>query len=71
MRTIYFSILIPHVALAAVVLPIAIVTLRRGLRRDDARHRPLARIDVAALAVRVGDGRDRVSDAVSALLGVR
>ena len=42
-RTIYFSILIPHVALAAVVLPLAIVTLRRGLRRDDARHRRLAR----------------------------
>jgi putative membrane protein len=43
-RTIYFSILIPHVTLAAVVLPMAIVTLRRGLRRDDARHRPLARV---------------------------
>jgi uncharacterized membrane protein YozB (DUF420 family) len=43
-RTIYFSILIPHVTLAAVVLPMAIVTLRRGLRRDDARHRRLARI---------------------------
>lgn len=43
-RTIYFSILIPHVTLAAVVLPMAIVTLRRGLRRDDNRHRPLARI---------------------------
>jgi uncharacterized membrane protein YozB (DUF420 family) len=39
----YFSILIPHIALAAVVLPLAIVTLRRGLRRDDARHRRLAR----------------------------
>src|SRR4029079_9481127 len=34
-RAIYFSILIPHVTLAAVVLPLAIVTLRRGLRRDD------------------------------------
>jgi putative membrane protein len=43
-RMIYFSILIPHVTLAAVVLPMAIVTLRRGLRRDDNRHRPLARI---------------------------
>jgi putative membrane protein len=42
-RTIYFSILIPHVLLAAVVLPMAIVTLRRGLRRDDARHRRIAR----------------------------
>ena len=43
LRTVYFSILIPHVTLAAVVLPMAIVTLRRGLRRDDARHRRLAR----------------------------
>ena len=43
-RTVYFAILIPHVTLAAVVLPMAIVTLRRGLRRDDNRHRPLARI---------------------------
>ena len=43
-RAIYFSILIPHVVLAAVVLPMAIVTLRRGLRRDDARHKPLAKL---------------------------
>jgi uncharacterized membrane protein YozB (DUF420 family) len=43
-RTIYFSILIPHVVLAAAVLPMALITLRRGLRRDDVRHRRLARI---------------------------
>jgi uncharacterized membrane protein YozB (DUF420 family) len=43
-RVIYFSILIPHVTLAAAVLPLAIVTLRRGLRRDDSRHRRLARL---------------------------
>lgn len=42
-RTVYFSILIPHVVLAAVVLPLALVTLRRGLRRDDQRHRRIAR----------------------------
>ena len=42
-RTIYFSILIPHVVLAAVVLPMAIITLRRGLRRDDLRHHAIAR----------------------------
>jgi uncharacterized membrane protein YozB (DUF420 family) len=42
-RTIYFSILVPHVILAAAVLPLALVTLRRGLRRDDARHRQIAR----------------------------
>lgn len=44
LRVIYFSILIPHVILAAAVLPLAILTLRRGLVRDDARHRRLARI---------------------------
>lgn len=43
-RTIYFAILIPHVILAAAVLPMALITLRRGLRRDDVRHRRLARI---------------------------
>ena len=43
-RTVYYAILVPHVILAAAVLPLAIVTLRRGLRRDDARHRRLARI---------------------------
>jgi uncharacterized membrane protein YozB (DUF420 family) len=41
-RAVYFSILIPHVVLAAVVLPMAIVTLRRGLRRDDVRHHAIA-----------------------------
>src|ERR1051326_1803224 len=41
-RAVYFSILIPHVTLAAVVLPLAIITLTRGLRRDDVRHRRVA-----------------------------
>lgn len=44
LRTLYFSILIPHIILAAAVVPLAIVTLRRGLIRDDARHRRIARI---------------------------
>lgn len=42
-RTAYFAILIPHVILAAAVVPMALVTLRRGLRRDDGRHRAIAR----------------------------
>ena len=42
MRAVYFSILIPHVMLAAVVLPLAIITLSRGLRRHDDRHRRIA-----------------------------
>jgi uncharacterized membrane protein YozB (DUF420 family) len=44
MRTIYFSILIPHVILAAAVLPLALVTLRRGWIRDDRRHKAIAKI---------------------------
>ena len=43
-RILYFSILIPHVVLAALVVPLAIVTLRRGLVRDDQAHRRIARV---------------------------
>ena len=42
-RVVYFTILVSHIVLAAAILPLAIVTLRRGLRRDDARHAALAR----------------------------
>jgi len=44
LRTIYFAILIPHVILAAAIVPLAIVTLRRGLARHDAAHRRIATI---------------------------
>lgn len=43
-RTIYFSILVPHVILAAAVLPMAILTLRRGLVRNDVAHRRIAKV---------------------------
>ncbi len=43
-RTIYFAILIPHVTLAVVVLPMAVVTIRRGLSGRIDKHRPLARV---------------------------
>ena len=42
-RAVYFTILLTHTLLAAAVPPLAIVTLRRGLRSDFARHRKLAR----------------------------
>jgi len=42
-RVIYFSILIPHVILAAAVVPLVFVTLRRGLARRDMEHRRIAR----------------------------
>ena len=43
-RTIYFSILVPHVILAAAVVPMAILTLRRGLVRNDSAHRRIAKV---------------------------
>ena len=42
-RPIYFTILITHVTLAAVVLPLAIVTLSRGLAAKYQVHRKIAR----------------------------
>jgi uncharacterized membrane protein YozB (DUF420 family) len=43
-RVAYFAILVSHTVLAAAIVPLVVVTLRRGLRRDDLRHRRLARV---------------------------
>jgi uncharacterized membrane protein YozB (DUF420 family) len=42
-RVVYFTILITHVILAAAVLPLAIVTLSRGLSSRFERHVAIAR----------------------------
>jgi len=42
-RFVYFTILITHVFLAAAVLPLALVTLSRGLRSRFDRHVAIAR----------------------------
>ena len=42
-RPLYFTILISHVTLAAVVPPLAIVTLSRGLKARYLSHRAIAR----------------------------
>jgi uncharacterized membrane protein YozB (DUF420 family) len=42
-RTVYFAILLTHVVLAATVLPLALVTVIRGLRGRFDRHRAIAR----------------------------
>lgn len=42
-RSVYFAILISHVLLAAIILPLAIVTLTRALRAHYTRHRQIAR----------------------------
>ena len=42
-RVIYFTILIPHVILAAVILPLALTTAARGLTAQYVRHVRIAR----------------------------
>jgi uncharacterized membrane protein YozB (DUF420 family) len=42
MRTLYFAILGSHTVLAALVVPLVLLTLRRALRREFDRHRGLA-----------------------------
>src|SRR3954463_5637058 len=42
-RPLYFTILITHVTLAAAVLPLALITLSRGLKARYERHRAIAR----------------------------
>jgi len=42
-RGVYFSILITHTILAAVIVPLVLVTLTRALREDFVRHRRIAR----------------------------
>ncbi|MGA8765057.1 MAG: DUF420 domain-containing protein [Candidatus Sulfotelmatobacter sp.] len=41
-RPVYFTILISHVTLAIVIVPMAIITLSRGLRARYDRHRAIA-----------------------------
>ena len=42
-RGVYFAVLIPHVILAATILPLALLTTARGLRGDFRRHVRIAR----------------------------
>ena len=42
-RLAYFGLLVPHVMLAAAIVPLALTTLYRGLTSDIARHRVIAR----------------------------
>jgi putative membrane protein len=42
-RPLYFTILITHVTLAAAVLPLAIITLSRGLKGRYPQHRRIAK----------------------------
>ena len=42
-RVVYFSILITHTSLAAVIVPLVLVTLTRALKANFLRHRAIAR----------------------------
>jgi len=42
-RPIYFTILLTHTVCAAAIVPFAILTLRRGLRREDESHARIAK----------------------------
>jgi uncharacterized membrane protein YozB (DUF420 family) len=42
-RTVYFAILIPHVILAAAIVPMILITTSRGLSRKYDKHRRIAR----------------------------
>jgi uncharacterized membrane protein YozB (DUF420 family) len=42
-RYIYYTILLTHVVLAAVILPMALITLSRALKRHFPRHKAIAR----------------------------
>jgi len=41
-RPVYFTLLTSHTILAAVIVPLILVTLKRGLKRQDARHVKIA-----------------------------
>jgi len=42
-RPVYFTILISHTILAAAVVPMVLLTLRRGLKSEFSRHKKIAR----------------------------
>jgi uncharacterized membrane protein YozB (DUF420 family) len=42
-RYLYFTILLTHTFLAAAIVPLVLITLSRGLKRRDDRHRAIAR----------------------------
>lgn len=43
MRTVYYVVLIPHIILAAIVLPLILMSFYRGLQMDIPKHRKLVR----------------------------
>lgn len=44
LRFVYFAILVPHVLLAMAVVPLALLSISRGLKNQVERHRAIARV---------------------------
>ncbi|HLR03247.1 MAG TPA: DUF420 domain-containing protein [Virgibacillus sp.] len=42
-KYIYYAFLISHILLAAILVPLSLITLGRGLNRNDRKHRKIAR----------------------------
>ncbi len=42
-RSVYFAVLIPHIILASLILPLALITLYFALRKRFTKHRRIAR----------------------------
>jgi uncharacterized membrane protein YozB (DUF420 family) len=42
-RIVYFTILLTHTTLAVAIVPMVLLSLRRGLTRQDVKHRAIAR----------------------------
>ena len=43
-RTVYFAVLIPHVILAAAIVPMILITVSRGLTNKFDKHKKIAKI---------------------------
>jgi len=43
-KTLYLSILVPHIVLAMVIVPLVLITLKRALSQDFERHKRIARL---------------------------
>ena len=71
LRAVYFSVLIPHVVLAALVVPLALTTIYHGVISRFDKHRPNRQVDTSNMAIRVGKRCPGVLDAVLARLTQR
>ena len=63
-RPAYFTMLISHIALAAAILPLAIITLSRALRGALRGPSPNRALDLADLDLRIGHRRAGLRDGV-------